>query len=733
MLEKEPNKVYDPFLKAGLGYKNPERLKKAIAAQPKMYDGEMLHITSLKIHSSDSEETLEDAEESRLKMRNKMVKLNHEKLNALYETFVPQQEPSVEQTYFSIPSTSNDCSKTKKVTSDLSNLQMPKESKLLKMFEKMGLAINNLQTRIDVTLLEDRKRRWMSDSQNSLREFYKTDVIPMSESLSMTLKELQQELIDEVQEMLNIFESMEQKVAERMSKLSTVNKENVLLKTQVDSVVKERENIKLEYQKLFNSIKATRTQHQNELDELIDHVNQKTYAYADVRAQNQDLLMTITELKNKLKIVDKGKNVNTKFDKKKKKKNFYETSRTLLCVTPLPKNIAVKAKKVSNTKVNADRSKPFTSHSIPRNEQSKKHSANVIARGMYKITKTETQTLDYKSNINVSNSTGVESSNSVRRPKSKDNKSKDRVLKNTNDKRSSTHVRNMSSSVRIDSNKCETMHSNVCQSNASVFNTKTVNAVNDGSNIIYVSCGKDVFYFLMKTVLLVMLCLEILRNSWERSASGMITLQQSLDMEIMFKAIFRSNTCYVWNLEGDDLLTGSQESNLYTISISELVASSLVYLVDGLLKFKYDKDHLCSTCKEGKSKKASFPSQLVPRIKSILELIHMDLCGPIRVESINGKKYILVIVDDYSCYTWVYFLRSKYEALDRIINFINQVQRNLKAQILKIRTDSGTEFKNEKLRSFYAKLGIIHHTSIARTPEQNGVVERRNHTLVEAA
>ncbi|GJS56892.1 hypothetical protein Tco_0651676 [Tanacetum coccineum] len=98
MLGKEPNKFYDPFLKARLGYMNPERLKKAIAAQPKMYDGEMLHSTSLKIDSPDSEETLEDAKESRLKMRNKMVKLNYEKLNALYETFVPQQEPSAEQT-----------------------------------------------------------------------------------------------------------------------------------------------------------------------------------------------------------------------------------------------------------------------------------------------------------------------------------------------------------------------------------------------------------------------------------------------------------------------------------------------------------------------------------------------------------------------------------------------------------------------------------------------------------
>ncbi|GKE03091.1 hypothetical protein Tco_1391074, partial [Tanacetum coccineum] len=87
----------------------------------------------------------------------------------------------------------------------------------------------------------------------------------------------------------------------------------------------------------------------------------------------------------------------------------------------------------------------------------------------------------------------VDSSNSVRRPKSKDNKSKDAVLKNTNDKRLYAHVQKMSSSVSIDSNKRERMHSNVCQSNAIVLNTKTVNAVNDGSNIVYVSYGKDVF------------------------------------------------------------------------------------------------------------------------------------------------------------------------------------------------------------------------------------------------
>ncbi|GJT15818.1 hypothetical protein Tco_0874524 [Tanacetum coccineum] len=272
----------------------------------------------------------------------------------------------------------------------------------------------------------------------------------MSNSLSKILKELQQELIEEVQEMLNIFESMEQKFKEKSPKEQILQNEiDRLLEVSLTSEIRD----------------STRTQHQKELDELIEHVNQKTYAYADVRAQNQYLLITISELENKLKAINKGKNVNTKFDKS-------ETSGLLFCVTPLPKNIVVKTKKVSNTKVNADRSKPVTSHPTPKNEQSQIQNENVIARGMYRITKTKTQTPDSKTNMTVSNSTSVESSNSVRRPMSKDTKSKDRVLKNTNDKSPSTHVWKMSSSVSIDYNKRETMHSNVCQSNASVLNTK---------------------------------------------------------------------------------------------------------------------------------------------------------------------------------------------------------------------------------------------------------------------
>ncbi|GJX06526.1 retrovirus-related pol polyprotein from transposon TNT 1-94 [Tanacetum coccineum] len=352
MLRKTPNKFYDPFLKARLGYKNPERLKNSIAAQLKMYDGEKLHSTKLVIDSPDSaEETLEDTEECRLKMRNKM-KVNRKS-----------------------------------------------------------------------------------------------------------------------------------------------SKENIL---------------------------------QNEIDRLLD---------VSLTSEIQNyVLMSVEKQKNEM--------LNAELEE------IY-----ILCVTPLPKNIVIKAKKVSNSKVNPDRSKPVTSHPPPKNEQSQKQNENVLARRMYRITKTRTQTPDSKINIKVSNSTGL------------------------------------------------------------------------GHNLF--SVGQ--------------FC--------------------NVDLEVAFC----SNTCYVRNLEGDDLLTGSHDSNLYTIFVSEMAASSPVCLmsratsikswlwhrrlshlnfgtinqltskdlVDGLLKFKYNKDHICSACEQGKSERASLPPKLVPSTESKLELLHMDLCGPMRVDNIK--------------------------------------------------------------------------------------------------
>nr|GEV64110.1 retrovirus-related Pol polyprotein from transposon TNT 1-94 [Tanacetum cinerariifolium] len=127
------------------------------------------------------------------------------------------------------------------------------------------------------------------------------------------------------------------------------------------------------------------------------------------------------------------------------------------------------------------------------------------------------------------------------------------------------------------------------------------------------------------------------------------------DLEVAF----RRNDCFVKNLKGVDLLKGGRSTNLYTINLHEMASASPICLmarasstkndlISGLPKFKYHKEHLCPSCEQGKSKRASYPPKPVPNLRQRLHLLHMDLCGPMRIASINGKRYVLVIVDDYS-------------------------------------------------------------------------------------
>ncbi|GJR00152.1 retrovirus-related pol polyprotein from transposon TNT 1-94 [Tanacetum coccineum] len=113
-------------------------------------------------------------------------------------------------------------------------------------------------------------------------------------------------------------------------------------------------------------------------------------------------------------------------------------------------------------------------------------------------------------------------------------------------------------------------------------------------------------------------------------------------------------------------------------------------IVIRLPKLKFVKDHICSSCELGKAKQKSFHKKTTLSCKRRLQLLHMDLCGPMRVESINEKKYVLVIIDDYSRYTWTHFLSSKDETPEVLIDFLRLVQRGLHAQVRTVRTDKGT-------------------------------------------
>ncbi|GJX04650.1 retrovirus-related pol polyprotein from transposon TNT 1-94 [Tanacetum coccineum] len=209
---------------------------------------------------------------------------------------------------------------------------------------------------------------------------------------------------------------------------------------------------------------------------------------------------------------------------------------------------------------------------------------------------------------------------------------------------------------------------------------------------------------------------------------------------------FQKNTCFISKLEGVDLLSGSRDTNLYTFSLDDMLNTSLICLLSkasktksclchrrlshlnfgtlkklaknglarGIPKLKFKKDHLCSACALGKSKKSSHQPKAEDTNQEKLYLLHMYLCGPMRVESINGK-------------------RSKDEAPNTIIKCIKNIQDRLNATAHNVRTDNGTEFVNQTLREFYENIDITHQTSVARTPQQNGIFERQNQTLVEAA
>ena len=109
----------------------------------------------------------------------------------------------------------------------------------------------------------------------------------------------------------------------------------------------------------------------------------------------------------------------------------------------------------------------------------------------------------------------------------------------------------------------------------------------------------------------------------------------------------------------------------------------------------------------------------------------MDLCGPVNIQSMTGKKYTLVIVDEYSCYTWVFFLRSKSDTPDEIISFVKKMEVLNNLTVCSIRSDHGTEFKNSALDEVFENKGISEKISTIRTPQQNGVVERKNRTIIE--
>nr|GEX87087.1 ribonuclease H-like domain-containing protein [Tanacetum cinerariifolium] len=180
------------------------------------------------------------------------------------------------------------------------------------------------------------------------------------------------------------------------------------------------------------------------------------------------------------------------------------------------------------------------------------------------------------------------------------------------------------------------------------------------------------------------------------------------------------------------------ESNLWHRRLGQInfkTMNNLVKgnLVRGLPSKVFENNHTCVACKKGKQHRASCKTKHVSSVNQPLQRLHMDLFGPTFVKSLNKKSYCLVVTDDYSRFTWVFFLATKDETSPILKTFITGIENLLSLKVKIIRSDNETEFKNHDLNQLCGMKGIKREFSVPRTPQQNGIAERKNRTLIEAA
>ncbi|GKD07610.1 putative ribonuclease H-like domain-containing protein [Tanacetum coccineum] len=156
-------------------------------------------------------------------------------------------------------------------------------------------------------------------------------------------------------------------------------------------------------------------------------------------------------------------------------------------------------------------------------------------------------------------------------------------------------------------------------------------------------------------------------------------------------------------------------------------------LVRGLPSKLFEINQICVACQKGKQHRASCKTKTVSSISQPLQMLYMDLFGPTFVKSLMKKMYCLVVIDDFSRFSWVFFLATKDETSEILKTFITGIENLIDLRVKVIRCDNGTEFKNRVMNQFCEMKGIKREFSVARTPQQNGVAERKNRTLIEAA
>ncbi|GJS82661.1 retrovirus-related pol polyprotein from transposon TNT 1-94 [Tanacetum coccineum] len=773
----KPKPFYDEKKKVAIGYKNPLCLTRAKQVQSALYNGTEIVMTNHKpavVH--DSEETLEIAELTRKRMYEKMkspqciqnkVKFappDYSKENYL-AIFAPQRDLTPEQIFWA--KDENDRKKVEaSVLKPLSTPTVYPPNTPVKLVPrvlptKSQVKINlytltQLFTEFDKTCKKRITPTGLTEGERGFEQTkrcYLTEVIPFFKTLKQHFEGVQKALFKEVKGMEEIFDQMSAEVdqntvdkqcAEIERKNLLIANENLIancLSNQLMFAVEQSRCLDLEAE-----ISKLQNENQKDVnDEMIRDVTALIEQNECVRVELKKVKQYYKELYDSIKItrVHTRENTSTMLNEIESLKA--QLKRKVSCVTSdsikpkvlAPGMYAIDVKPILHplknnrsahlTYINHLKESAKTVREIVEEARVVKPLDNALNYAcQYTISqelkkqvtfndkpgtsssntqKHEVHQKVQQTNVLVIHSTGVNTSTEASRSKPRSNTKKNRILpaKSENKKKVEDHPRTNNDSVI--------------------------------SRVYYV----------------------------EGLGHNLFSVGQFCDSDL--EIAFRKHSCFVRDMNGVDLLKGSRSTNLYTISIDDMMKSSPVCLlskaskikswlwhrrlnhlnfgtindlarkdlVRGLPRLKFEKDHLCSACQLRKSKKYSHKPKTENTNMEVLHTLHMDLCGPIRVQSINGKKYILVIMDDYLRFIWVKFLRSKDETPEFVINFLKQIQVGLNKIVRYIRTDNGTEFVNQVMSKYYEGVGIFHQKSVPRTPQQNGVVERRNHTLVEAA
>ncbi|GJS85864.1 retrovirus-related pol polyprotein from transposon TNT 1-94 [Tanacetum coccineum] len=783
MLTK-PQVFYDNNLKQALGFQNLFYLKKAQQIRPMLYDGSVIAKETNVISIADSEETLMLEGESRSKMllkqsdpmvlENKVnIKpINYAELNRLSEDFgkrfISQQELSDEQAFglqTSHPNTDQSASSPIKIKAlrELPTVRLVNTS-LKKLKYHLGQFDSMVKKRSTTDALTEGE--WGFEHTKAV---FLKEIIPFLKTIKDIFNVFDKDLLNENNTSVNqtkptfdqLFELNNLKAElqvkdttieklkaniKRLNKTSTTNSVkkdideietiNIELEHRVAKLIAKNKHLKQTYKQLYDSIKPSRICAKEHTESLVNQLNQKSVEITDLNAQLQEKLNPVTlapkDKNNReahiyyLKHTMEQAVILREIVEQAKSLNPLDSASYSACNRS---TISSRSKSTDNTK--NDRILQISSSTQKKNKvEDHSRIVNSMFDARHKLC-----FLEFVFDMNA-----CSKSKSVKKAKKKEEW-----------KPTGKVVQIVLWYLDLECSK----HMTGDHSQLTNFVYKFLDTVKFGNDQIAKIIGYADYQIRNITISRVYFV--------EGVGHNLFSVGQFCDSDL--EVAFRKHTCFVRNLEGVDLLSGSQETNLYTLSIRDMMVSSPIcllskasktkswlwhrrsphlnfgainhlaknVLVRGLPKSKFEKDHLCSACAMGKSKKQSHKPKYEDTNREKLYLLHMDLCGPMRVASVNGKKYIFVIVDDYSRFTWVKFLASKDEAPDFIIKFLKMIQVRLNATVRNIRTDNETEFINQTLCSYYESVGLSHETSVARSPQQNGVVERQNRTLVEAA